>query len=58
MNKTKLFIVDDHQMLIDGLKALLLNEIQYIIIGEATKATVALELINNDIPDIVLTHNQ
>ncbi len=55
MNKTKLFIVDDHQMLIDGLKALLLNEIQYIIIGEATKATVALELINNDIPDIVLT---
>ncbi len=55
MNKIKLFIVDDHQMLIDGLKALLANEKQYVIAGESTKARVALELINKNIPDIVLT---
>ena len=30
-----LFIVDDHQMLIDGIKALLMNEDQFEIIGEA-----------------------
>jgi len=55
MNKIKIFIVDDHQMLIDGLKALLINEKQYTISGEATKAALALDLINNAIPDIVLT---
>ena len=55
MDKIKLFILDDHQMLIDGLKALLVNEKQYDIIGEATKAKTALELIMKNLPDIVLT---
>lgn len=55
MNKIKLFIVDDHQMLIDGLKALLANEKLYIVIGETTKAAAAFDLIRNNIPDIILT---
>lgn len=55
MNKIKLFILDDHQMLIDGLKALLENEHKYELIGTARSAREALELIKKASPDIVLT---
>jgi DNA-binding NarL/FixJ family response regulator len=55
MNRIKLFLVDDHQMLIDGIKALLIKEKDYVIIGESTKAVIALEMIKKNIPDIVLT---
>ncbi len=55
MSKTKIFIVDDHQMLIDGIKALLHDEDKFKIIGEAKNATKALELIENKLPDIILS---
>ncbi|HEY0029754.1 MAG TPA: response regulator transcription factor [Bacteroidia bacterium] len=55
MGKIKLFILDDHQMLVDGIKALLNNENDFDIIGEATKASVALELIRTNTPQIVLS---
>ena len=55
MNIIKLFILDDHQMLLDGLKALLVNESRYSIIGEANNGTLALELISENLPDIVIT---
>jgi len=55
MNRIKLFLVDDHRMLIDGIKALLIKEKDYVIIGESTKAVIALEMIKKNIPDIVLT---
>lgn len=55
MGKIKLFIVDDHQMLIDGIKALLKDEPTYSIIGESYSAVVALSQINKNQPDIVLT---
>jgi len=55
MKTIKLFILDDHQMLIDGLKALLRNNKQFEIIGEANRAEHALELIQQNQPDIVLT---
>ena len=55
MKTIKLFILDDHQMLIDGLKALLKNNKQFEIIGEANRAEHALELIQQNKPDIVLT---
>jgi two-component system nitrate/nitrite response regulator NarL len=55
MKKITLFILDDHQMLIDGLKALLKNEERFEIIGEATKAEQALVLLSQNQPDIVLT---
>lgn len=55
MSAIKLFILDDHQMLVDGIKALLLNEYDFTITGEATNAAKALALIDANIPDIVLS---
>jgi two-component system, NarL family, nitrate/nitrite response regulator NarL len=55
MGKIKLFILDDHQMLIDGIKALLYNETDFTLVGEATKGALALELIKKNIPNIVLS---
>ena len=55
MGKIKLFIVDDHQMLIDGIKSLLNNESDFSIIGETNRASLAIALIKKNIPDIVLT---
>lgn len=55
MAKIKLFILDDHQMLIDGIKALLHKESDFVIVGEANKAVFALELIKKITPDIVLS---
>lgn len=58
MKKIRLFIVDDHQMLIDGIKALLINEPAFEICGESTKALAALEMVCEKIPDIVISDIQ
>lgn len=55
MDEIKIFILDDHQMLIDGLKALLVNENSFEITGTSTNAKKALEMISRNMPDIVLT---
>ncbi len=55
MSLLKLYIVDDHQMLIDGLKALLGDETHLSIVGESTLPRVAIEQIKTYKPDIVLT---
>ncbi|CAN5387562.1 response regulator transcription factor [soil metagenome] len=55
MSKIRLFILDDHQMLVDGIKALLHNENDFVVIGESNKAILALEQIRSSIPDIVLS---
>jgi two-component system nitrate/nitrite response regulator NarL len=54
-DKIKLFILDDHQMLIDGLKSLLETEKTYEFIGSAKNGVEALELISKNVPDIVLS---
>lgn len=51
----KIYIVDDHQMLIDGLKALLADEKTISLVGENTSARLALKEIGEYRPDIVLT---
>lgn len=51
----KIYLVDDHQMLIDGLKALLYGEESYFVIGENTNPEKAIEEIKEYQPDIVLT---
>jgi DNA-binding NarL/FixJ family response regulator len=51
----KIYIVDDHQMLIDGLKALLADEKTISLVGENTSAKRALSEIGEYRPDIVLT---
>jgi DNA-binding NarL/FixJ family response regulator len=55
MSKIKVFILDDHQMLIDGIKALLINEKQFEITGTATNAKTALEMIRQNPPEIILS---
>lgn len=50
-----LYIVDDHQMLIDGIKALLLNESDFKIEGEALRCADALEALKKKRPDILIT---
>ncbi|MES2590976.1 MAG: response regulator transcription factor [Bacteroidota bacterium] len=55
MTKIKIFILDDHKMLIDGLEALLMNELDYELIGTAQSAKDALALINKNVPDIILS---
>jgi len=52
---TKVYIVDDHQMLIDGLKALLNGESHISVIGQNTLPKIAAKEIINLNPDIVLT---
>jgi DNA-binding NarL/FixJ family response regulator len=44
-NKTSILIVDDHQLVIDGLKSMLANEKNYVIKGEALNGQQALEMI-------------
>lgn len=51
----KLYLVDDHQMLLDGLKALLAGEDQFTIVGESNNGKFALREIEALRPDIVLT---
>ena len=46
-NKTNILIVDDHQLVIDGLKSMLANEKSYIIRGEALNGQQALEMISS-----------
>lgn len=55
MSFLKIYIVDDHQMLIDGLKALLSDEKHISIVGEHILPKQALKEIGEYRPDIVLT---
>ena len=55
MSSIKIFIVDDHQMLIDGIKSLLKDETGLNLIGESTKCSEAFAKIASDIPDILIT---
>jgi two-component system nitrate/nitrite response regulator NarL len=53
--KISLFIVDDHQMLIDGIKALLQNENEFEIVGEALRSGEALDKLKKQKVDIVIS---
>lgn len=55
MSILKLYIVDDHQMLIDGLKALLGDEAHISIVGESNLPKTAVKEISQYKPEIVLT---
>jgi two-component system nitrate/nitrite response regulator NarL len=55
MKKIHLLIVDDHQMLIDGIKALLTDQSQFHIAAEATRGSEALSLLEKHPIDIVVT---
>lgn len=50
----RLLLVDDHEMVREGLKAILVTEADFQIAGEAANAEQALELIERQAPDIAL----
>jgi len=50
----RLMIIDDHEMVREGLKAILVNEPDFSIVGDAANAEWALKLIKRLRPDIVL----
>lgn len=53
--KIKVFLVDDHQIMIDGIKALLSDSDRYEVSGETTSSRIALETITTTPPDILIT---
>jgi two-component system nitrate/nitrite response regulator NarL len=54
-SKIRVFIVDDHQILIDGIKSLLKYEDHILICGEARSGEDALEMLETAEVDVVLT---
>jgi two-component system, NarL family, nitrate/nitrite response regulator NarL len=55
LKKITIYLVDDHQMLIDGLKAILSSVPEFEIIGECTLPILACEQIQLLKPQVVLT---
>ena len=55
MDKVKIFIVDDHQLLIDGIKLMLSGIDDFEVCGESNSAILALSQINPSKVDVVLT---
>lgn len=51
----RVYIVDDHQMLIDGIKALLANDVRFEIVGESLKCSRALDDIKQQHIDVLIT---
>lgn len=54
MNKIKVMLVDDHQLVRDGIKSLISDSYGIDIIGEASNATEFFKLLHIMIPDVVL----
>jgi DNA-binding NarL/FixJ family response regulator len=52
--RTRVLIVDDHQMVREGLKSLLSSALDLDVVGEAENGLSALELVNALNPDVVL----
>jgi two-component system nitrate/nitrite response regulator NarL len=55
MYAIKVHIVDDHQMMLDGLKALLSGEASIQIIGESNNGKIAFDKILVTQPDVLIT---
>jgi two-component system nitrate/nitrite response regulator NarL len=54
-NKWRLMLVDDHQILLDGIKTLLSAEADLEIVGEAADARMATQLLGFAKPDLLVT---
>ena len=50
----RLLIIDDHEMVREGLKAILTTESDFSIVGDAANAEQAFELIERLRPDVIL----
>lgn len=54
MTKIKVFIVDDHFMVIEGIKSLLLNNDEIEMVGYASNAISCQSFLRNNQPDVIL----
>ena len=54
MEKIRIILVDDHAILRDGIRALLKNESDMAVIGEAEDGRTAVNLTRQLLPDVVL----
>ena len=52
--KASIFIVDDHYMVIEGIRSLLQNESDIEWLGHATNASSCLRFLKQQLPDIIL----
>ncbi|HLO92058.1 MAG TPA: response regulator transcription factor [Lentimicrobium sp.] len=50
----KLFLVDDHTIVLDGIKALLTGQPDIMITGEAANGEALLNLLEHSVPDVIL----
>ena len=55
MEKIKVFLVDDHQIIRDGIKALLTDVNDIVVVGEASGGVETLEKIKTAKPNIIIT---
>ena len=51
---TKVFIVDDHFMVIEGIRSLIQNDSNIEWMGHATNANSCLSFLQNQLPDVIL----
>ena len=51
---TKVFIVDDHFMVIEGIRSLIQNEKDIEWMGHATNSSSCLSFLKNQLPDVIL----
>jgi DNA-binding NarL/FixJ family response regulator len=54
MKKIRILIIDDHQLILDGLKALIKDVPEFFCAGEANSGNEALKLARSSVFDIVL----
>lgn len=54
MKRIKIYLVDDHRMMLDMWSSLLGNDNRFSVVGISTNGTLALEDIKLKLPDIVL----
>jgi DNA-binding NarL/FixJ family response regulator len=54
MEKTKILIVDDHRVVIEGIKSSLQEHTEFEVVGEAVDGLQAVEFVKTSNPDIVL----
>jgi len=52
--KTKILIVDDHKLFRDGLKMLIDREADMEVVGEAENGQIAIQLVDDLRPDVIL----
>jgi len=54
MTKQRILLVDDHEVVRLGLKSLLARHPQFDVVGEASTAREAIEMVGNTRPDVVV----